>query len=295
MIIHQSDLSSWARCPAQYGYKRAGWKDETNSAAAYGSVMHHSLNLLERLIHEKVPFQQAVQQALETFVYYWNPLNIEAICEPVPSNGWLPRQGYSELRARGIDAIKKYADLIRYDEAELLATEYGFMVPIEGTWDYELEQPHILAGAVDRMVARYYKRELALGIDDWKTGKEYRFLRHNLQFTAYCYASTLPEFWTGWGGEDGYGQERGMQMYERFHGKGRRGTWINMRTFKFEDAGWRGEKDFQRFKLAVDQITASIQADIFPLTINGEACKYCPYRASCGGIGVPEDTYGAPK
>jgi hypothetical protein len=294
VLIHQSDLSAWARCPAQYGYRRAGWRDETNSAAAYGSVVHHALNTLERALHEKVPFEQALRSALETFVYYWNPLNIEAICPPVPNDGWLPRQGYSELRSRGIDAISKYADLIRYDDHELLATEYGFIVPIDGTWDYDLEQPHMLGGSIDRLATRHYKRQLTVAVDDWKTGKDYRFLRHNLQFTAYCYATTKLEFWTGDGKEDGFGFERGQELHQRFIDAPRRGTWINMRTFKFEDAGWRGEKDYARFALAVEQICMAVKADIFPLTINGEACTFCPYRNSCGGTGVASDLHGAP-
>ena len=38
---------------------------------------------------------------------------------------------------KGLDTIRKYADLIRYDDHELLATEYPFIVPIDGTWDDE--------------------------------------------------------------------------------------------------------------------------------------------------------------
>lgn len=75
------------------------------------------------------------------------------------------------------------------------------MVPIDGTWDDELGEPHILAGAVDRLAVRHY-----------------------------CYASTKREFWVGWRGADGFGEERGSLLYERFVGAGRRGTWINLRS-----------------------------------------------------------------
>lgn len=151
---HQSDLASWARCAAQVGYRRAGLPSKTNSAAAFGSVMHHALETLERELHEGTPFEIALRKGLEISTFYWHPLNIEAICEPVPPDGWLPQQGYSELGSRGIDTIKKYADLIRYDQGELLATEYPFIVPLPGTWDEELGEPHWLAGAIDRLAVR---------------------------------------------------------------------------------------------------------------------------------------------
>lgn len=306
MIVHQSMLAAWSRCPAEVGYKRAGVPSKTNSAAAYGSVIHHVLQAMERSLHEsrlkyrvKSPefhqhFQAAVQVALESFVFYWNPHNIETVTEPVPADGWLPRAGYAELRARGLDAIRKYADLIKFDDHELLALEYGFMVPIDGTWDYELNQPHMLGGSVDRLAARHFSRQLACCVDDYKTGKEQYRLRYNIQFTAYCYATTKLEFWVGHGGEDGFGQERGTELYERFKDKARRGTWINMRTFKYQDAGWREATDYARFALAVDQIASSIQADIFPLTISGDACTFCDYRSTCGGTGIAEEEAGSP-
>lgn len=294
MLIHQSDIAAWSRCSAAYGYKLRGLPTQTNSAAAYGSVVHHALQVFERT-RVLEGYDIAVQKALETFVFYWNPLNIEAITDRVPADGWLPRQGYSELRARGLGAIRKYAELIRFDDHELLATEFGFIVDIDGTWDDDEGRPHRLGGSIDRLATRHFLRKEAVCIDDYKTGKEYKYLRHNLQFTAYAYASTKLEFWVGNEGEDGFGLERGTQLFDRFQGAGRRGTWINMRTFKFQDAGWRGERDYERFKLAVEQLSASIKADIFPLSISGETCRYCEFRSICGGTGVAGDDEGNPN
>lgn len=295
ILIHQSDLSALARCPAEFGYKRAGLPDTTNSATSYGSVMHHALHVFERERAHGTPWATSLQMALETFVHFWNPLNIEEISEPVPADGWLPRHSYAELRSRGIDTVRKYADLVRYDDHELLAIEYGFSVPIDGTWDIELEQPHVLSGTVDRLSARHFSRILALCIDDWKTGRDYTYLRHNLQFTAYAYASTKREFWVGWNGEDGFGEQRGDELYQRFLNKGRRGTWINLRTVKFEDAGWRGPNDYARLALAVDQYVAMVQAEIFPMNIKGEICRYCDYRNVCGGFGISAPDHGKPE
>lgn len=291
MLIHQSDLSAYSRCAAEYGYKRAGLPDDGNSATAFGNVMHYALEVFERT-RVTEGWEAAVNAATQTFTHYWNPIHIEAICPPVPPNGWLPRQGYMELRARGVDSIRKFADLVKYDDVELLATEYSFVVPIEGTWDEELEQPHMLGGTIDRLAVRHYRRVPCLVVEDLKTGKDYRFLRQNLQFTAYCYATTHPLFWTGNAGEEGFGAERGAELYERFRNVGRRGTWINLQKFKFQDAGWRADQDYARFRLAVTQFALAVQADIFPLSISGETCTYCSFRDVCGGIGVPDDDYG---
>lgn len=292
-IVHQSDISSWIRCPTAYRYQRANQPRRQNSATAYGSVIHHALEVFERLRHtETVSFESAVSHAVETFAWYWHPANIESICEPVDL--WLPRQGYSDLRARGMKAIADYAHLVRADDHELLATEYGFQVPIAGTWDEDSGEPHVLAGTIDRLAVRWYTGRPVLAVDDYKSGKEYRYLRQNLQFSAYCYATTRQEFWTGWRGEDGFGALRGMELHTRFAAYARRGTWINMRTVKFQDAGWRGPDDYTRFATAVEQIVASMKADIYPLSLSGETCQFCDYRDICAGVGVPDNDHGRP-
>lgn len=291
--IHQSDISAWIRCPHAFMLGKAGQPRRQISATAYGSVMHHALETFERLRNDpNVGHAKALKAAIETFEHYWHPMNISAICAPVDL--WLPRQNYNDLRARGVEALVAYAQLMRFDDHELLATEYSFTVPIVGTWDEDLEEPHWLSGTVDRLAVRWYSAQPALCIDDYKTGKEYRYLRQNLQFTAYAYASTREEFWVGARGEDGFGPERGQEMFARFADLPRRGTWINMRTVKIQDAGWRGPDDYTRFALAVEQQRASEKADIYPLSMSGEHCQYCEFRDICAGVGVPDASHGAP-
>jgi hypothetical protein len=205
VLVHQSGFGAVSRCAAEEGYRRAGMPMATNSGAAYGSVMHHAVQVLEREVATGTSRQVALQTAIETFAHYWIPANIHAICEPVPADGWLPQQSFSILRERGFEVLKSYAQLMQVDDTELLATEFGFMVPILGTWDYKLGEPHYLAGSVDRLGARFWRRQLFLAVDDWKTAKLAAYLRQNLQGTAYCYASTKREFWTGHRGEDGCG------------------------------------------------------------------------------------------
>jgi hypothetical protein len=270
-------------------------------------VIHNALEVMERLIAEArrlhkrnsaeywAAYAAAVQAGVDTFVYTWSPNNIEAVCEPIPADGWAKGHGYSELRTAGVAALRKYGDMLRFDDHELLATEFGFNVPIHGTWDDELGEEHRLAGTVDRLAVRHFKGVPAVAVDDFKTGQIPSYLRHDLQFSAYCYATTTREFWVGDRGEDGFGLERGQELFERFQGRGRRATWISLRTFKFEDAGWRGPIDYQRFAIAVSQVHASVAADIFPLSISGQRCKYCEFRRVCAGTGVPGTEHGDPR
>jgi hypothetical protein len=291
-VLHQSDVSSWMRCPTQFKYSRQGLPRKQTSALAYGSVMHHALEALTRMRVEGVPFETAVQRAVETFDFYWNPINIEPICDPVQL--WLRGQSFSGLRQRGMTALREYAELTKYDEHEQLATEFSFRVPIDGTWDEDTGSPHVLAGTIDKLAVRYYSRHETVCVDDFKTGKEYAFLRQNLQFTAYCYATTRPEFWTGWEGEAGFGKQMGEHLYDRLREAPRRGTWINLKQIKIQDAGWRGPQDYRRFAIAVEQIVASMKADIYPLNLSGDTCQFCEYRAICTGTGVPGNDHGAP-
>lgn len=290
--IHQSDISAWIRCPTAFMYGQQGLPRRQLSATAWGSVVHHALETFERVRHtEGMTHQDATSAAISTFEHYWHPLNISAICEPVQE--WLPRQDYSTLRALGIDNIRAYCVSMQLDDSSLLATEIGFQVPIPGTHDEDTGQPHILAGTIDRLALRRYRGKPYLSVEDYKTGKEYKYLRQNLQFTAYCMATTQKEFWTGWNGEDGFGAD-GPMLFERFHRYARRGMWINMRRVAPQDAGWRGPQDYNRFSLAVEQIVASIKADIYPLSLSGETCQFCDYAPICAGSGVPDAKHGQP-
>jgi hypothetical protein len=44
------------------------------------------------------------------------------------------------------------------------ATEFEFVVPIDGTWDDELGEPHVLAGAIDRLAVRHYLRKPVVAV-----------------------------------------------------------------------------------------------------------------------------------
>jgi hypothetical protein len=147
--------------------------------------MHYVLlQVLERDLATGMGFDEALSRALETFAHYWLPINIEAITEPVPRDGWLPGNDYNTLRTKGLETIRRYADLLRFDHSTLLATEYSFMVPIDGTWDDELGEPHWLAGSVDRLAGSAYRGRPIVGIFDLKTGVQPKFLRQQVKCSA---------------------------------------------------------------------------------------------------------------
>ena len=89
----------------------------------------------------------------------------------------------------------------------------------------------------------------------------------------------------------GYAQE----LYERFAPAARRATWVNMRTCKFQDGGYRAKRDYDRFALAISQVAAMVKADIFPLSLTGSACQYCDHRNHCGGMGLADPSEGDPS
>lgn len=275
MNIHQSDLGSYKRCGEQHRRQLNGEQGKQLSATAFGSVMHHALHTLER--------HRDLDLALQTFDYYWHPLNIELVCRPVEE--WIMKQSYSSLLAKGRETLKRYWDLKQYDDEEVLALEYPFTVPIVGTYDETTGQPHHLVGTVDRLSLRRYRRELHVCLDDWKTGRKPRYLRHHIQFTAYAYASTRQEFWTGWDSDvlpDGFGEERGYNLFKRLGQAPRHGWWINvMGGPDWIDAGLREDRDYRRFTHAVDQYVKARRAEIYPLNIDGEICQFCPFRDDC--------------
>lgn len=314
-VVHQSDLQSWNRCPKEFYFDRTmPGSGRQLSATAYGSVLHHAMHVLER--------DRDLESAINTFLYYWHPMNIEAICAPVPSGGWLPGHSYGEMRKRGVDVLRKYADVLKHDDHELLALEYEFVVPLRGL---TLEgRPILLAGTADRLAARWYRKRETLCIDDYKTGKQKWNLRHNVQGTAYAYASMQPEFWLsqdvtaerllarkptryvthGFDGQEpldaSTNVDRSDELRKRFgpwentNPAPRRFTWINLQSFKWVDGGHRGPKDFQRLKDAVANVALSASQGIFPLRIDGETCKFCAFAGSKGPCGVPDDEYADP-
>jgi hypothetical protein len=287
LIIRQSDLSSWSRCPQQKhltNEQRAGrlsQAPEQLSPTAFGSVVHHAVRVLEEWHHFGRP--DPLGHAKATFEYYWDQSNIHVICPPVTI--WTPRETWAGLLRKGLAIIETYWEHLQRDTGKLLGLEVEFNLP------YVLDdEEHTIHGTMDRLSLRRAGRAY-LNIEDFKTGQEYIGLRWNVQFTVYSWATTQAAFWDAWGDES-------TSLNARFNGMPalpRRGTWISLRGgVKRHDAGYRAELDYRRMDVALREYVRSNRAGIFPLILTGSVCRFCQFREGiCGGVPVPEEDYGS--
>lgn len=310
-IIRQSDLSSWSRCQMAKFYDDRARRDpaapqpKALSATVYGTVMHYALMRMEQAMHEGR--EDALDVALQTFEYYWQPENLPKIAERITV--WLPRETYGGLRERGRRALKDQYDLLRKDESWLLALEYEFAVPVDVNG-----RLHTLTGTIDRLSIRRLNRKPYISLDDSKTGKQPTYLRYNIQGSAYGLASTLPEFWFGWP-ESGKGELEafpegtigalaenfaswGYSLHSGTHRElplaSRRFRWMNLKENKLVDGGWRNSRDYARVLLAIDAYVRGAEAEVYAINTTGEVCFYCSHKHHCGGVGLPDVEAGAP-
>lgn len=280
MRFSASQLAAYQRCPLQYFYDRSGeYPRLESSATAYGTVLHHCVHHIERSRANSRPPEEYLREAIATWNHYWLPENIAEI-NGQPIDFYLPRSTWAGLRARGEMVLREYVDLVKNDDSQVLALEHPFEVQVEGT-------EHTISGFVDRLSIRLYKRKPYISLDDWKTGKVQYNLRHNVQGHVYAYASTRPEFWEPF--------DNGQEIYEKTKDWPRRFRWISLKDNKHHDGGWRVEQDYRRLAMQVQAVAASKEAGIYVPTLSGESCTYCPYKDSCGGIGLPADDAGEPQ
>lgn len=300
MRIRQSDLNSFARCARQTQLnnvaEQRGERQKNLSATAFGTVIHHALQTLEE--RHWAGEADACDVAVATFEHYWNPTNIDALV-PGGVDVWLPRQTYGGLLIRGRNNLRAYFEALQHDAGHLLALEHTFEVP----WP----PADVITGTVDRLALRVdARRRPYLSIDDFKSGQKPTHLRHALQWTVYAWASLHPQFWDAW--DPAHLAEvsepvakRGFALYRDGSGLPiipRRGRWIAVReSFGVHDTGWRTEADFQRMADAINAYVGATQRlAIFPLSISGAVCTYCPhlYSGLCGGTPFDRNAEGQP-
>lgn len=310
-LISASAISSWSYCQLRRYYELRARRDPDAkqpaklSATQFGSVVHFAVMQMEKALHDGR--EDGLDVGLKTFEYYWHPENIGAICEPV--NEWLPRDTYGGLRERGQTLLRAYYDVLTKDDSYLLALEYEFAVPMEVNG-----RLHTLVGAIDRLTIRRHYQKPYVSLDDLKTGRKPTYLRYNTQGGFYAYASTRPEFWSGWaesgrGALDAFDEDLIGRLDDRFSGWGyklhsgshwekplaaRRFRWIDLKDIKFVDGGWRVEQDYARLALAVDAYVRACEAGVYAVNAVGEVCRYCTFKDACAGVGLPKETVGAP-
>lgn len=280
MRLSASALADYDKCGLHYGYKRNPDTPRVeNSYAAFGSVMHVAMHVMER--SWVAPFgyvdDNALAAAKATFEHYWHPKNIEQVCPAIEE--WGRGHTWTGLNEKGPKMLTDYADIRKGDEGTTLALEFPFEVPVEGT-------EHTISGYIDRSVVRHYQRKPYLGSDDYKSGRTPSFLRHHVQGHVYCYATTRREFWAPFG-------DQADELFELYAPLPRRFRWVSLSDGKSYDS-WRGERDWARLALMVNAVAEAIERGIFIPTLNGSTCERCEYVAICGDVPLPPEEHGRP-
>jgi len=182
----------------------------------------------------------------------------------------IPRYSHSTYTEMGYKILRDWWSLIQWDTDIVLAREYPFEVPIG--------DGNTLAGIADKVCLRTQKDgSTSVLISDYKTGSKQPtrdYLAHDVQFSAYCYASTQREFWDN--------IPDGSKLFVELGDAMREGEWVHLRGPKRIPAGPRTEMHYNRLRYAVDQIEQSIALGIFVPDLSGETCEWCEFRKICG-------------
>lgn len=272
MHVRQSDLKLWQKCPLQYRWTHVDKiPREQSGSLSYGSIIHDCVLFLETT-HD-------LNTAIERFYWFWDdPTRLDPeykISYYVRGTNW------KKYREAGPALLRNWWSIIQWDSDANVAREHHFEVPIG--------DGHVLNGTADKVAVRYMPKlnRRVLLISDYKTNNKtptYDYLAEDLQFTAYGYASTQREFWTG--------IPNGEQLFAEFADVPRWGEWVALTSPKRMDAGERTQQQYNRLIYAVNALAESVAMRIFVPNISGESCRYCDFRKQCG---LPElDDVGNP-
>lgn len=261
--VRQSDLGSWQKCPLLYKYRHIDkLPREQSGSLTFGSILHEVVMEME--------LRQDVEWAVQEFINRW--------IDPVATMGpeykidyYVKGTNWRKYLTEGQRMIRDWWGIIRWDSDITLAREYHFEVPIG--------DGHILEGTIDKLAIRQVPRlgRSVVLISDYKTNSKtptYEWLEDNLQFTAYSYATTRPEFWAGW--PQGAAIQQKVADYPRY------GEWVSLKGPKRLDAGERTQVQYNRLTMAANALAESVAMRIFVPNISGDSCRYCEYRSQCG-------------
>lgn len=272
MILRQSSIKTFQECGLKYRFQNLDQLPrEQSGALTFGTLVHEAVMRMEQW--------DDLDRAIAWFKDMW--MDPEAFETGLKIDYMLPRTSWKKYLEEGVQALTKWHGIYQWDTDTVLAREHQFTVPVEGT-------DHYLTGTIDRLSLRYMGRfdEHVVLIQDYKTNSKlptYNYLQHDLQFTAYAYATTRPEFWTN--------VENGDHLWQTFANHRRWGEWIHLRAPKRMDAGERTETHYARLRYAVNAIASSIELGIFVPNISGEACTYCDFRKACGLPTLEQEGY----
>jgi CRISPR/Cas system-associated exonuclease Cas4 (RecB family) len=255
--LSASTLKTWSECPLKLKFKLDGQPRTVSSAMSFGSALHLAVLTMET--------GYSLAKGVQHFEDIWDNLR----SYDLEYDYLLPRTSHVEYQEKGVQILTDWWALIQWDSDTILGREYEFLVPVGD---------NTLHGFIDKLTVRQVKGgALAVVLSDYKTGSKQPtrdYLKHDLQFTSYAYASTQPEFWVN--------IPNGAALYEQLKDVQRVGEWVQLRSTKRIDAGERTQLHYNRLRYACDQIALSVMMGIFPPTISGESCEFCSYRDVCG-------------
>lgn len=266
ITVRQSDLSSYMRCPKQYWFDREGiYPREQSSALSFGTAIHDAVLEMEVARDLKV--------GTDRYKAIWN--NLEA--HDLAYDYILPRNSHEGYLSMGMQILEDWWQIIQWDQDVVLGREHFFEVPLG-------KRGHTLTGTVDKLALRMVGSSQVVLISDYKTSAKAPtrdYLRNNVQFSAYSYASTQPEFWRTIPG--------GLDIMANVAKHPRVGEWVHLRGPKRIDAGERVQRDYNRLEMAVDALEDATALSVFMPNLAGDVCQYCPYRNPCGLPSLEEE------
>ncbi len=230
-----------------------------HAKASFGTCIHDALEMYNNGVD--------IELCVERFKHTWdNPEVLDVVPDIWPERG----AGFGALRKKGIEMLRTYHKINRYEEREIIGTEIEFLVPFG---DHELK------GYVDLLeIKKSNKGVPVLRVVDYKTNARQPTkleLAFDVQFTAYVYASYQPEFWAF-----------NPKLYNTLIDYPRRAIWYHMEKVKEIDAGSRDEADFNRMYRVAETAARAIEADIFMPDISGETCKFCSFKEECTYVNI---------
>lgn len=265
MRVRQSDLKTWQKCPLIYKFdKLDGLPREQSGSLTFGSIIHDCVLWME--------VNQDVEGAVRRFEELWiQPTLLDPTYQP---QYYVRGTSWKKFMEKGPKLLRDWWAIISWDSALTLGREHYFEVPIGAG--------HTLVGTVDKVEVGF-RADIngglggpVLKISDYKTNNKtptYDYLAEDLQFSAYAYASTRPEFWATIGGDEAFLRYRNLPRY---------GEWVQLTAPKRMDAGLRTQRHYNRVAMAVNALAESVAMRIFVPNISGESCRFCEYREPCG-------------
>lgn len=242
---------------------------EQGASSVFGSILHDVVLYME--------VNQDLEGAVARFKRFWLEPHL---CPPPPGNPpyqidyYVRGTNWKAFMEKGEKILRDWWSIISWDSDLTLAREHTFEVPI-GT------QGNTLNGTVDKLVIRYradIDSHVVL-ISDYKSAAKLPTqdsLLENVQFHAYCYATTRPEFWQNLPGG------RGMELFDTYRNLPRYAEWVQLSAARRMEAGRREQRHYNRVAIAVDAMAESVAMRIFVPTITGTTCRWCEFRKPCG-------------